>query len=269
MASACFSLVAAGAAVCGLLPAGRTPLHTITTADGGGGGGYVDVVDHNAFPAAQMFFPVPPPHDHDANPSIANPAAADVSTHKTRWGRRNRVTDDGHISGSAPLSTALLNIGGGGEGSPAAGGEEAEAAAVEVTAGTTNTVGGTKTARGQGVPDGGIRTLRSPSLGDHGQAYRNSAATTATRRRTTALEIDPRGPSEREGSGSTTPATHDFTATGAGEGDGVCSPLEIVGLGDCPEMIPDGEGGGVGSNAIIKTMLDAKADMLRQVCTPD
>lgn len=41
------------------------------------------------------------------------------------------------------------------------------------------------------------------------------------------------------------------------------SPLEVVGLDNCPELKPDG---GVRNNSIVEKLLAAKADMLRQVC---
>lgn len=92
---------------------------------------------------------------------------------------------------------------------------------------------------------------------------------TTTRVATVAEEGDgPRGLPEPEpnGPGSTTPVAQDSEAsTDVGKGDGICSPLEVVGLNNCPELSPDGDGSDVGSNAIIKKMLETKADMLRQV----
>lgn len=58
------------------------------------------------------------------------------------------------------------------------------------------------------------------------------------------------------------------SATGAAAGAAAnnatecVSPLEVVGLGDCPELKSDG---GLRSNSIINKLLVAKANMLRQV----
>lgn len=43
-----------------------------------------------------------------------------------------------------------------------------------------------------------------------------------------------------------------------GGDDGICAPLEVVGLEDCPELTSDG-------GAILEKMLAAKTDLLRQV----
>lgn len=276
VASAC-SLVAAGTTVvCGLLPSSRTPLHsttstttataaaaTVARGDGDGDGG-----DRHAFPAGRTFISVPP-LQYDANPNPQADPATDGFTNKRWWERRKLVAGDGHISNSTPVSAAPLNfVGVGEELSTKEGGEEAEAMVEGVDAWAENA----KTAGNQGRQDGGGPPLSSRRLGD-GQPDRIPAsALPTTGRRTAALEINPQGQTEREVDGNSTPVTHNLTPTGGegqgdggGEGEGICSPLEVVGLGDCPELIPDGAEGAVGSNAIIEKMLDAKAEMLRQV----
>lgn len=279
VASAC-SLVVAGAAVCGLLPSGGTLLHATTTTPiattaAADAGGDRDGGDRQAFSGGHAFVPVRRLQNHGAYRAPANAAAAAGSTNKQRRGRRklNVADDNARVSSSSSSSTphaaAPLAFDGAVEGSTSAGYREAaEATVEEADAGAENAGGGTKkTAGGQGGRDAGSRPPSSRPLGEN-QPDRNpalaAAAAAATRRRTTALEMEPQGQSERERAGSSVPDTQDFAAAG---GESVCSPLEVVGLGDCPEMSPDAEGGDVGSNAIVKKLLDAKADMLRQVRT--
>lgn len=53
-----------------------------------------------------------------------------------------------------------------------------------------------------------------------------------------------------------------FSPDEDGGGGGVCRPLKIEGLDNCPELMLDG---GERSNAVVRNLLATKADMLRQV----
>lgn len=253
MASVC-SLVAAGAAVCALSPSDSSPIHTTTSTTSTGtiglrssskqptavagnsaaettaAGEHGNRGDHQDSMAGHTFLPIPQREDDGESPTPVTPA-----------------------------------VGGGGE--------EAAATVQDGNARAGNASGGIQTGESQGRRGG-----QSPPLPSRPQAkgrpYQNpaeaAAAAMTTTRRATMVEggDDPQGQSDAEGSESTTSLAHELEATsvdGEGEGEGMCSPLEVVGLDDCPELIPDGEGGDVGSNAVINKMLEMKADMLRQV----
>lgn len=257
LASAC-SLVAACAVVRGLFPSASTPIHTTTSADtintiglrlsskrpgvagnaarrtavAAAAGADGDEGDRQAFLAGHRSVPIPRLLDHRESPT--------------------RVKSS--IRG---------------------GGEEAAATVQDVNARARNTsIGGTQPGDSRGERGGQSLSLPSrPPV--NGQPYRSSpteaspaaTAMTTTRRATVVDEgDDPLGESEVEESGSSASVAYNSEATSdVGEGEDICSPLEVVGLSHCPEMILDGDGGGAGINAIIEKMLDAKTEMLRQV----
>lgn len=234
--AACLGAVAA---VCSLLLSG-TPLHVITTntaaaidlgsasrdrgapvvaADAAAGASAGGGLGHNDL----LVVPVPLLRDDEpqtpAVPAAAAAAAAADTPNKKRWGRR-RLADE-----STPLSAALLDFSAGGD-----------------------------------AVDGGRNEI------DHGDQKQNGS-----------------GPREEPGSGggggrrgprflaSSKDATedgyghdedddddmceHEYEAT-EDDGGGVCSPLEVVGLDNCPEMKARG---------VVEKLLAAKADILRQV----
>lgn len=235
--AACLGAVAA---VCSLLLSG-TPLHVITTntaaaidlgsasrdrgtpvvaADAAAGASAGGGLGRNDL----LVVPVPLLRDDEpqtpAVPAAAAAAAAADTPNKKRWGRR-RLADE-----STPLSAALLDF--------SAGGDAADGGGNEIDHGDQKKNGsGPREEPGSGEGGGrrGPRFLAS------------------------SKDATEDGYGHDEDDDDDDMREHEDEAT-EDDGGGVCSPLEVVGLDNCPEMKARG---------VVEKLLAAKADILRQV----
>lgn len=248
--------------------------------------------DPQLFPAGHTFVPVPQLRDEPQPAAGARPAHAGRADSE-QWGRRKLA------SSSTPLSSALPELGSGG-GTDGRGYAMSTAdVAASVTADKRNDGRGWEAgsrplfphlfddlrhrqhgraeAMVRAVVDG-VQQFQARTKGQRG-ASESPSDTTGGGSVTAAVPAgggSRHGKRRREGGRhlhdtgldafSDDTLEHDFEAIGDDDGGGICSPLEVVGLDNCPGLNSVEEEGGMrDGNAFVRKALAAKADMLRQV----